>query len=298
MLNLSPRLLAGLLMGALASMIWGGHAVVARLALSGQGFHVLDLLFCRYLPAALILAPLAWRARVQMAQLGARRLVLLSVFGGAGNLLLFVTALQFSPASHGSTIAPMMVPVAGAFFAWWLLSERPTPGRVAALAAMLAGVLLIGWDGLGLHPGAWIGDLMLVAAGGTWGVFTVLLRRWQVSAIPATAAVSLVSILATLPFFLAFRVEPFLALPTGLVLWMFVAQGILLGSVSMLLFARSVEVLGATSASTLSVLVPVTGLLLSALVLGETIGWLQMLGAGLAVGAMLAAVLLTGRRLK
>jgi len=40
----------------------------------------------------------------------------------------------------------------------------------------------------------------------------------------------------------------------------------------MLLFARSVEMLGATRASTLSVVVPVMGLITSALLLGETIG--------------------------
>lgn len=296
MLKLSPKLLFGLLLGALASVIWGGHSVVARLALNGQGFHVVDLLFCRYLPAALILTPLAWRARDDILRLGVRRLLLLSFFGGAGNFIIFVTAFHHAPASHGATIAPMTAPVAGALFAWWLLRERPTPGRIAALAGMLTGVLIIAWDGLGLHPGAWVGDLMLVGAGGTWAVFTVLLRRWHVSAIPASAAVTLVSFVFTLPVFLAFRVEPFFALPTGLILWMMLAQGVLLGSISMLLFARSVEVLGATRAGTLAVLVPVSGLVFSAMILGEPIGAVKILGAGLAVGAMLVAVLFTGRR--
>lgn len=295
-MNVNPKLLVGLMIGALASAIWGGHAVVARLALTGQGFHVIDLLFCRYVPAAILLAPLAWRARAEMLQLGWRRLFLLSLFGGAGNLLIFITALKFAPASHGATIAPMTSPVAGALLAWWLLREQPTRGRILTLVAMVMGVLIIGWDGLGLHPGAWVGDLLLMGAGGTWAIFTVLLRRWKVSAIPATAAVTMVSAPFVLPFFLAFRIEPFFALPTGLIIWMIVAQGVLLGSVSMLLFARSVEVLGATRAGTLSVLVPVTGLLLAAFVLNEPIGLVKTLGAALAVGAMLVAVLFTGRR--
>lgn len=297
MLNANPRLLAGLALGAAASVIWGGHPVVARLALSGQGFHVLDVLFCRYAPAALLLAPLAWRARPDILRLTGKQLVLLSLFGGAGNLLIFATALRFAPASHGATIAPMTVPVAGAILAWWLLKERPTPGRVAALGVMLLGMLIIGWDGLGLHPGAWVGDLLLVGAGGTWACFTVLLRRWQVAAIPATAAVTLASAVIVVPLFLALRLEPFLELPTGLILWMLLAQGVLLGCISMLLFARSVEMLGATRAGTLAVLVPVGGLILASLVLGEPIGPVKILGASLAVGAMLVAVLFTGRRL-
>jgi drug/metabolite transporter (DMT)-like permease len=293
---MSPKLLVGLLLGALASVIWGGHAVVALLALNGQGFHVLDLLFCRYFPAALILAPLAWRARGEILRLGVRRLLVLSFFGGAGNFIIFVSAFHFAPASHGATIAPMAAPVAGALVAWWLLHERPTPGRIAALAAMLAGVLIIAWDGLGLHPGAWVGDMMLLTAGSTWAVFTVLLRRWQLAAIPASAAVTLVSLVFALPVFLVLRVEAFLALPIGMILWMLIAQGVLLGSISMLLFARSVELLGPTRAGTMAVLVPVTGLVFSALILDEPIGAVKILGAGLAVGAMLVAVLFTGRR--
>lgn len=295
-MNISPKILIGLLLGMLASAIWGGHAVVARLALNGQGFHVLDLLFCRYVPASLLLAPLIWRERAAMRWLGWRRIFVLFLFAGAGNLILFATALRFAPATHGSTIAPMTMPVAGALFAWWLLKERPTPGRTAALSGMLAGVLIIAWDGLGMHPGAWRGDLLLMAAGGTWAVFTILLRRWQVPAIPATAAVTLVSVLFVLPPFLVYRAEAFFSLPTGLMVWMLIAQGVLLGCFSMLLFARSVEMLGATRASTLSIIVPVTGLLLSWLVLGETIGPVKAFGATLSVGAMLAAVLFTGRR--
>lgn len=295
-MNLPPKVLLGLFFGASAAFIWSGHAVVARNALTGQGLHVLDLLFCRYIPGALLLAPLAWRERHVLAALGAWKLLALSITGGAVNLSLFVTALHFAPASHGATIAPMTGPVAAALAAWWLLRERPTAGRAAALGVMLLGVLLIGWDGLGLHPGAWRGDLLLLGAGGTWGLFTVLLRRWQVAAIPATAAVSVVSAPMVLPLFLVFRAEEFFALPVPLIAWMVVAQGLLLGVVSMFLFARCVETLGATRAGTISVLVPVMGLLMAAFFLAEPIGWFKAIGAGMAAGAMLVAVLFTGRR--
>jgi drug/metabolite transporter (DMT)-like permease len=295
-MTIAPKLLLGLLLGASAAAIWGGHAVVARLARTGQGFHVLDLLFARYAPAVLLLAPLAWRARAAIRALGLPRIALLTLCGGAGNLALFVGALHFAPASHGATIAPMTGPVVAALGAWWLLREVPTPGRVAALAVMLAGVLVIGWDGLGLHPGAWRGDLLLVLAGGTWGMFTVLLRRWQVAAIPATATVSVASLVLVLPLFLALRAEAFFAQPPLLVGWMLLAQGVLLGVVSMTLFARSVELLGATRAGIISVLVPVIGLVFAGLFLGEPIGWVKAGGAALAVGAMLFAVLFTGRR--
>ncbi len=294
---MNPKIMLGLTLGIACSIIWGGHAVVARPALAGQGFHPLDLAAFRYGPAALLLAPLAWRARAALARIGWTRLLVLSAFGGAPNLLLFVWALRFAPASHGGTIAPMIMPVAGALLAIPMIGEWPSRGRAIALSVMGAGVLMIGWDGVtGHHPGAWRGDILLVLAGTTWSIFTLLLRRWQVPAIPATAAVTLISAAVVLPVWLPWRGAAVLDLPAGPLLLQFLAQGVALGALAMFLYARSVELLGPTRAATLSIMVPVTALLLAGLLLGEPISLLQALGAALAAGGMLAAVLFTGRK--
>lgn len=294
---MSPKILLGLALGIASSVIWGGHAVVARPALAGQGFHPLDLAAFRYAPAALILAPLAWQARDALSRIGLRRIVLLALCGGAPNLLLFLWALVYAPAAHGGTIAPMTVPIAGALLAIPLIREWPSRGRAMALGVMAIGVLLIGWDGvIGTHPGAWRGDILLLLAGSTWAVFTLLLRRWQVPAIPATAAVTIVSALAVLPAWLPWRAADVLALPPTSILLHLATQGLLLGALAMFLYARAVELLGATRAATLSIMVPVTALLLAALLLREPISLLQGLGASFAVGGMLTAVLFTGRK--
>lgn len=295
---MTPKILLGLAFGISCSIIWGGHAVVARPALAGQGFHPLDLAALRYGPAALLLAPWAWFARETLARIGWRRLLALACFGGAPNLLLFVSALIFAPASHGGTIAPMVTPVAGALLAIPMIGEWPSRGRAIALSVMGAGVLMIGWDGVsGNHPGAWRGDILLLLAGATWSVFTLLLRRWQVPAIPATAAVTIISAVFVLPVWLPWRAAALAEIPAGPLLVQFAAQGIALGVLGMFLYARAVELLGPTRAATLSIMVPVTALLLAAFLLGEPISVLQWLGATLAAGGMLAAVLFTGRRI-
>lgn len=294
---MNPKILLGLAVGIACSIIWGGHAVVARPALAGQGFHPLDLAAFRYAPAALLLAPLAWRAREALARIGWQRLLVLSFFGGAPNLLLFVCALLFAPASHGGTIAPMVMPIAGALLAIPMIGEWPSRGRAFALAIMGAGVLMIGWDGVsGNHPGAWRGDILLVLAGTTWSVFTLLLRRWQVPAIPATAAVTMISAIFVLPVWIPWRAAEIAQIPAGPLIVQFVAQGVALGALAMFLYARAVELLGPTRAATLSIMVPVTALLLAAFLLEEPISLLQGLGATLAAGGMLTAVLFTGRR--
>ncbi|WP_431285377.1 DMT family transporter [Humitalea sp. 24SJ18S-53] len=293
--------LVGLLLGLVAAAIWGGHAVLARVAVGlgggGHGLVPLDLLVSRYAPAALILAPLAWRHRAELATLGARKMMLLTLTGGAPNLALFVVAMQWAPASHGGTIAPMTVPVAGALMAIPMLREWPSRGRAAALCAMAAGVLLIGWDGLvGPSPDVWKGDLLLLGAGVTWAVYTLLLRRWRVLAVPATATIALVSAVVIVPLWLVVRGGEASSLPVVPMLMQIVGQGVVIGVGAMFMFGRSVELLGATRAASLSVMVPVSALALSAWLLGEPLTALKLAGGGLAVAGMLAAVLFTGRR--
>ncbi len=294
---MNPKILAGLALGIGASVIWGGHAVVARLALAGQGFHPLDLAACRFIPGALILGHLAWGARETLRKVGLWRLLVLTAMGGLGNFMVFVGALVWAPASHGGTIAPMTAPVAGALAGWLLLAEKPTPGRLAALGVMLAGVLCIGWDGLASNmPGVWKGDVLLLMAGTSWGFFGALLRRWQAPAFPVTGAIAIISAVLVTPVWLAGPAAHFVTLPWPSLLWMVFAQGVMLGVLAMLFFTRSVELLGPTRASTLAVMVPVTALLLAATVLEEPLTPLKLLGAGLALAGMLGAVTLTGKR--
>jgi drug/metabolite transporter (DMT)-like permease len=284
---MNPKLILGLAFGFASALIWGGHAVIARPVLADGSFSSFDLAAFRYGVGMMALLPFAWAARATLLRLGLRRILLLALFGGAPNLMLFLVALVYAPASHGGTIGPMTAPIVGAILAIPLLKEWPTQGRALALGAMVMGVLMIGWDGvMGDYPGAWRGDLLLMASGATWAVFTLLLRRWQVPAIPATAAITIVSGLAILPFWLPMRAAEVFAMPAGLVL----------GCVAMFFFARAVELLGATRAATLSVMVPVVALLLAGLWLREPLSLLQILGAGLAVAGMLAAVLFTGRK--
>ncbi len=115
-------------------------------------------------------------------------------------------------------------------------------------------------------------------------------------AIPATAAVTIISALAVLPIWLPWRGAAVLGLPTGPLVVQFLAQGVALGALAMFLYARAVELLGPTRAATLGIMVPVTALLLAGLLLHEPISLLQGLGAALAAGGMLAAVLFTGRK--
>ncbi|WP_237213647.1 DMT family transporter [Falsiroseomonas oryziterrae] len=286
----------GLAFGLAAALAWSAQAVVAR---SGTlaGYTPLDLAALRYIAAGLVLAPFAWRWRGVLAGIGFWRLLALAVTGGAGNALLFGWGVVHAPASHGGTIAPITAAVMGALLGIPLLREWPTRGRVIAIAVIAGGVLLIGWDGIGgAHPGAWRGDLILVAAGTSWAAFTLLLRRWRVPALAGNAAVCGISALLVVPPWLVLGAAEVAAQPWKMTALQMVAQGLLASALATTLYARAVELLGGTRTACLTTLVPVMALLLSVIVLGEPLGAAKLAGVTLAVGGMLAAVLFTGRR--
>ena len=286
----------GLAFGLAAAFAWGAQAVVAR---SGTvaGYTPLDLAALRYIAAGLVLAPFAWRARQALAAIGLKRLVVVAIAGGAGNALLFSWGLVHAPASHGGTIAPITAAIMGAVLGIPLLREWPTRGRVVAIGVIVAGVALIGWDGIGgAHPGAWRGDLILLCAGTSWAAFTLLLRRWRVPALAGNAAVCCLSALMLVPVWLMLGMGSVPGQPIGMTLLQMVAQGLIASALATTLYARAGELLGATRTACLTALVPVMAVMLSVLVLAEPLGGAKLAGVTLAVGGMLVAVVFTGRK--
>ncbi len=290
------NLLLGLLAGLTAALVWGAQAVIARTG-TLAGFNPVDLSVLRFVTAAVALSPFLWTGRHALRRIGVRRIFWLSVFGGFGNTLLFCSGVVYAPASHGGTIAPITAAVAGAVLAGPFLGDWPTRGRVLSLVALGLGLVLIGWDGLtGEHPGAWRGDLLLFGAGGVWGVFTVMLRRWAVPALPGMAAVFLCSALVMLPPWVMLGLGAVPDLPWQASALQMVGQGLGASVIATTLYARAVALLGATKAGCVGTMMPVVALMLSAWLLGESLGRLKLAGVAVAVAAMLAAVLFTGRR--
>lgn len=293
---LRRNVLAGFAFGLAAAAIWGAQAVVVRGG-TLAGYSPLDLAVLRYVAAGLVLAPFGWRARQALARIGLARLLALALAGGAGNALLFGWGLMHAPASHGGTIAPITAAVMGAVLGVPLLREWPSRGRLLAIAVTVAGVVLIGWDGIaGAHAGAWRGDLILLLAGTVWALFTLLLRRWRIPALPGNAAVCGLSALMLLPPWLLLGGGAVPRLPVEAALAQVVMQGLLASALATTLYVRAVELMGGTRSACLTALVPVVSLLLAALVLREPLGAAQLIGVLLAVGGMLAAVLVTGTR--
>jgi drug/metabolite transporter (DMT)-like permease len=276
----------------LAMLIFGGNFVAGRHgALAGLG--PADLVALRFAVAGLLFAPFLLRHGLRhLGGIGWPRGATLTVLGGAPYICLAMAGLHFAPAAHGAVLNPGMTTVAGVLLSLIMLGERPAPGAVVGIPVALIGLGLVAGAGLwSAGSDTWLGDTILAATGVSYALFTVLLRKWRIAPLAATAAVNVLSAVIWLPCYAALtRFQPLLAVPIAESIGQAVFQGAFAGGLAVFLYLRAVAALGPSQAVLFPALVPVFGALLAACLLGEPLSAPQGIGIGAVCAGMLTAV--------
>jgi drug/metabolite transporter (DMT)-like permease len=195
-------------------------------------------------------------------------------------------------ASVLGSLEPAVVPLV----AWLLLRERPTAPFLAVVAGATAGAALVSLapatDGRSLG-----GDLLILAGVGAAATYGVLAsRRVHVAGPIGTAlahqvwALGLVVVIAAVGSDLAHLPTD----PAGLA-WA-AGSGIVGYALPFWLYLSAVTHISAARAATYLTLIPVFGVALSVLLLGESVGWVQAVGAALVVLSLRLGTGLDGRR--
>jgi len=276
----------------LTVLMWGGGAVAGKLALRGIPNLAVGLL--RFGLAALTLWVVFRREFPGWSTLtrSDRWLILgLGAFGGFLNHVLFFAGLSFAPASHAAVIGPTTSPVWTLLLAAWFGGERLRAGQMAGSALCLVGVLLVVQpdDFLGERVGRQLlGDFLLLLSGMVWALYSVLsklaIRRFGPIASLGYGMIVGCGLLA--PLVLVDRSWAALASASA-VAWLALAY--LTFATTLLAFFWwniGIQRVGAGKTAIFSNLVPVFGVLLAWLVLGETLGMIQLGGVGLAVAGV------------
>ena len=285
-------LLAGLCWGLLAAAIWASYSVLARLGVKA-GLSPGDLTLLRFAPGALLTAPLLWRwGWRDLAGIGWRRGLLLTVLAGPGFSLLFMTGFSLAPLAHGAVIAPACQMLAGLSLSAWLAHQRGTRDSAFGAGFVVLGLAFMGGDSL-LHSEGGLtllGDLLFAVAGCCWGLFGALSRRWQVDPLRVTVVVVVLSFLLFAPAFLATADLGRLAgASTAMLAIQLLAQGLGAGLVAVLAYSRAAALLGSGRAAFFGALVPGAASLLAIPVLGEVPSALQVLGIVAVASGLLIA---------
>lgn len=219
------------------------------------------------------------------------RLIVLGIFGVVMNQGGFTVALDFTSVGHVAIILAMG-PVLVLLIARIIGQEVLTPVKIAGMAVAFAGIALLTVEqGLRLHSGGLIGDLIAFGAAVGFALFTVLGKRvrHRYDAIGLNAFTHLTAAVLLLP----------LAIHQGIRLdwhavgwqgWAAMTYMALFSSVAgYLIFYKLLGHLSATQVSSLNYLLPVVATTLGVLLLDERLSRGFFIAAGLVlVGVWLA----------
>lgn len=298
----APQVAKGVIFGLAAVIMWALYFIFARRA-AVAGLLPQDVAVLRYAAAGAILLP--WVLARGLRDLGgvgwARGCALAAMVGplfialGAGGFL-------YAPLAHGAVIQPATAALVASVIAVIFLREGLDVSRMLGLAMVICGIGIIGALGAAAEVGTLVaearygtevlrGQIMFVGAGALWAAFTIALRQWQVPAVGAAAAVSVISALVILPVFATFdSFARLAALPWTQLVLQVTVHGVMAGVLAMVAYARSVALLGVGRAALFPAIVPAAALLLGVPITGEVPLVAEIIGAALATCGLIIAM--------
>ena len=283
----------GPLLLALCMLSWSGSVITGRAAAALIPPSLFTLL--RWGGALLIVAPLAWPHLRRDWRALLRRWPVVAALAFLGVDLynnLVYRGLHSTTAVNAlllQSVMPLFVLVA----VFLLFRERPTVRQLFAIALSIAGVLAIAAQGslatlAALRFNA--GDVLIIIALGCYAIYSALLRlRPLVHPFSLLAASFAIGVVLLIPLASLEYVEGARLDPAPLAIGALVYASVFPAFVSYLFYNRGVELIGPARAGQYIHLMPVFGVALAMLFLGETLYPYHLAGVGLiAAGLWLA----------
>ena len=269
-------------------VIWGCTFVQTKLLINA-GLRPDEIFLFRFVLAYLQMLPFAGKKLFLDNWKDELLAVALGLTGGSLYFLTENYALAYGYCSNVSLIVCLTPLVTALIVGCFYPSERL--GRNGLLASLIAfaGMALVVFNGnfiLKLSP---LGDILALAACLCWALYSLIIKRLQdrYSNMLITRKIFGYGLLTILPLLLAEGVNVELLVEGGAVVW---GNIIFLGCVaSMLCFLGwnwCLEKIGTVRATNLLYLNPVVAMTTSALVLGERVTWVALMGAALILAGL------------
>ena len=262
-------------------VIWGCTFVQTKILIN-SGLRPDEIFLFRFTLAYILILPLVGK-RLFLDNWTDE--VLAVALGLTGGSLYFVTenyALAYGYCSNVALIVCLTPMITALIVGCFYKSERMGRSAVIGSAIAFVGMALVVFNGnfiLQLSP---LGDVLALAACLCWALYTLIIKRLQdkYSNMLITRKIFGYGLLTILPMLLVRGVDIELLVDGGAVVW---GNILFLGCVSSLLcflgWNFCLERLGTVRATNLLYLNPVISITTSAIVLGERVTWIAILGA-------------------
>lgn len=272
----------------LLSVMWGGSFFFVGSAI--REFPPLTIVFLRVSLAAVVLLPLLWiyRIRFPSSVAGWKPFAVMAVIGSALPFSLLATSQQFIPSGMASVLnatTPLFTVLVMAAFG----AERLTLRRLSGVILGFAGVAILRGQGADITSTETVGILLCLAASFSFGLSALWAKRHLAGVPPVATATFQLIVAGLMMAVLAVIVEtPWrLPMPSALAWVAVLSLAVVSTALGFIIFFQVMVRSGPSNVMLVTLLVPVTAILLGHFVLGEVIERREYVGAAVIGAALL-----------
>ncbi len=276
----------------ISTLLWASNIVLGRalrddigpVTLTAARFIIAGMLFL----GLLLINKKSW---VQPTPRDWLRLIGMALTGVFGFPILMYLALRYTTATN-AVLINASTPLVTVFLAALILKERITKPLIVGSIFSIAGVIIVISNGslkLLAELRFNVGDVIVLINVGLWGMYSILGRlvTRQMTSLTATAY----SAWLALPLLMGSAALEFQNEPTQVNLSVILAAlyiGIFPSVIAFVAWNEGVRRVGPNQAMAFYNMLPLYGILLGVVLLGETLTWMHILGGALVVSGGLA----------
>ena len=271
---------------AITMCIWGGFTITSRL---NALWHISpwDITALRFLLAFCILMPILIYKK-DTAFLLKKEPFILAMLGGVAYCLTCYSAFHYVPAAHAAIFLNGCIPLCTALAGWILFKQPFDKHTWLSLVIMLCSIILMSvlmYQATGVAFS--IGDVLFLISAVWWGIFSVLLKQWKISAWHAMSGVAIWSAIVYLPAYLLFFPKHLTEVELPHLVMQTIFHGIFVVIVATLTYIEAIKRLGAFKAGSIVTLAPFIAAIIAVPLLGEPLSLAIVCGLiGMGIGAL------------
>ena len=266
--------------------IWGGFTLTARLS-ANWGISAWDITALRFALAFCILMPILIYKK-DTAFLWKKEPFILAMLGGVTYCLTAYSAFHYAPAAHAAIFLNGCIPLCTAIAAFLIFKQPIDKHTWISVVIMVSAISLMSYlmyVETGVAFG--LGDLLFFISAIWWGIFTVLLKQWRLSAWHAMAGVAIWSAVVFVPIYLLFFPKHWSEPEPLQLVGQVIFHGIFVVIIATLTYVEAIKRLGAFKAGSIVTLAPFIAAILAVPLLNEPLSFAIVCGlVGMGIGAI------------